>query len=118
MNCPRCGKPIDEHEAGRETDACFAVVVMGHVTQRTSVGGWLILDGAAALPYCSTDIAAAWVGILKFVGDITSVEISGPCYVGEQWQVGVGLEDAEAPTAPLAIVRACLKAAAEQEGKT
>ncbi|KKM40388.1 hypothetical protein LCGC14_1563870 [marine sediment metagenome] len=29
MNCPHCDKPIDEHEAGRETDACVAVVVMG-----------------------------------------------------------------------------------------
>jgi hypothetical protein len=29
MNCPKCGKPIDEHEAGRQTDACVAEVMMG-----------------------------------------------------------------------------------------
>jgi len=30
MNCPRCGRPIDEHDAGRETDYCVAEVVMGY----------------------------------------------------------------------------------------
>jgi hypothetical protein len=33
MNCKRCGRPIEEHEAGRKTDACIAEVVMGRKIQ-------------------------------------------------------------------------------------
>jgi len=52
--CPRCGKPVDEHEAGRCLDAWFAEVVMGwRWFQRTSDPAcvWLLppdtpVDGA------------------------------------------------------------------------
>ena len=40
--CSRCGKLVDEHEAGRETDACFAEVVMGHTLEPND--SWLTKD--------------------------------------------------------------------------
>ncbi len=46
MNCPHCETEIDEHEAGRETDVCIAIAVMGHMVRQRlcfpdpECGGW------------------------------------------------------------------------------
>lgn len=90
MNCPRCGKGIDKHVAGRETDACVAEVVMGWTTSEslpeTTQSGYYIVccdvdwywvdpDGKHKCsndsahgwipPKFSTDIAAAWMVVEK-----------------------------------------------------
>ena len=125
MNCPRCGKPVDEHEAGRETDACFAEVVMGHTVHYIDeVGGawWGETDGPGErgypLRHYSTDIAAAWEGLEqmqdKYWSQVLLGKEAGAGPHSAECEIGLYLHTPqwfnEAPTASLAIVRACLKA--------
>ena len=55
MTCPRCHKTPEKHEAGRETDACIAKVVMGYEEP----------FGDAWLRHYSTRIADAWEVVEK-----------------------------------------------------
>ena len=87
MNCPRCDTEVDEHEAGRETDACVAKVVMGELAllapspiyvgrfHWVRKGEWYLADGPKAVPYYSIDIAAAWevVGRVNKGGHIVEI---------------------------------------------
>ena len=128
MNCPRCGKPVDEHEAGRCLDAWFAEVVMGWVRLGCCPLYGSLWDDEAIfnamenggfthrrpcgctgiVPKASTSITAAWEGLDQFRrfsfhrGTFFWCAITLPS--------GRIADALEAPTAPLAIVRACLKA--------
>ncbi len=97
MKCPHCDIPIDEHEAGRETDVCVAVAVMGwEFVPKETVADLLTLhrssshEGkttedlvkvpngetyfpAARVPKHSSDIAAAW----EVVGRMAETQIPG-----------------------------------------
>ena len=116
MKCPNCNILIDEHPASRCLDALVAEKVMGwHDCEgyweddkviHTGAGGW----------YPSTSISAAWevveklgrafsIDCISFVGMNECTAIFAA--VGTSWNDGaIGT----APTAPLAICRAALKA--------
>ena len=98
MNCKRCDRPIDQHEAGSETDACVAVVVMGsskpvyphshpHINPiYTEDGYWICYpeykDGDVceweAIPF-STKIFQAWKVIEKLNSEGYCIEIMHDC---------------------------------------
>lgn len=123
MNCPHCQTEIDEHEAGR--------CLRGWVAE--SVMGWRVENGEDGLPahafpskdehvyllpdlgpqwYPDHDIAAAWEMVEKLGEDVT--HDIGVSYNGFQWFCEWGVQGQmhieTAPTAPLAICRAALKA--------
>ncbi len=133
MNCPRCDKPIDEHEAGRETDVCVAVVVMGWLDvkmsrddyggqpmpeERNEFGELLIWKPVPE--YSAPDgIAAAWE-VVERLRASRYVDI-GVDEHGAQVQIDVLREgnwetggSTRADTAPLAICRATLKAVSNE----
>ena len=98
----------DELEAGYELDALVAEKVMGLVKGSF---GWINSDTAIpiALPLYSTDIAAAWEVVERFKDWDWKLYSHGE---GESFVIykdGTHYE-ATAPTAPLAICRAALKA--------
>ena len=139
MNCPRCGKAVGEHEAGRCLDAWFAEVVMGwcevslnrpgYETHHSGLGR--NNDGVMVyVPNYSTDIAAAWSG-LERIGEQTGMsggvwrdpeepperlygaDFLIPYDYGDGQASDLCVQD-EAPTAALAIVRACIKVKLEE----
>lgn len=62
MNCPTCGLDIGEHPASRCLDAWIAKMLFGWDGQRKSLKQlWPV---KRAVPYYSTDMAAAW-GIVE-----------------------------------------------------
>ena len=141
MKCPHCDIPIDEHEAGRETDVCVAVAVMGwEFVPKETVADLLTLhrssshEGkttedlvkvpngetyfpAARVPKHSSDIAAAWEVVAKLYGRNGGYFMLErfDSELGGDWRSVLGIEDVDgiAPTAPLAICRAALKAVGE-----
>ena len=62
MKCPRCNLPIDEHTAGRETDACVAEAVMGWEWRYAFGGDKYWFPGAVQVSQWnpSENIADAW----------------------------------------------------------
>ncbi len=121
--CPHCGKAIHEHEAGRCLDAWFAEVVMGHLLGKHRNGAYYVRATSHGLPLYSTEIAAAWQGLdtlMEFGKGAYWWNLKGAPRVEAIVQLRKGDDDAYAyaDTAPLAIVRACIKAKlAEQEKK-
>ena len=137
MHCPHCKTEIDEHEAGRKTDVCVAVVVMGWKQSdqgprdpenwRSYPDEWYEkpdghLENVTNVPEFSTSIAAAWdvVGRLPYYvvlrREDTRESIVGE-YAGD-WRCSLGYAgsfpydvtwEIVAPTAPLAICCAALK---------
>ena len=140
MNCKRCKKPISDHQAGSETDACVAVVVMGstkpiyphshpHINPiYTDDGYWICYpeykDGDIceweAIPF-STKIFQAWKVVEKMSGLQLPSHV-GPTMLhrlrecsGKGWGVifcsDFGYKgEFFAPTPELAICRASLEA--------
>jgi hypothetical protein len=136
MNCPRCDKPIDEHEAGPETDACVAVVVMGsnkpvykhsapHIDPIFDKrdGYWMCYpeyeEGDVckweAIPF-STTINNAWKVVEKIaktnyvdIGvDKHGGQVQIDAFVDGSWELGF-VESTAAETTELAICRTALK---------
>ena len=121
MNCPRCGKLVDKHRATRETDACFAVVVMGWDIDSCSVHKTEAFgcppgkQYGRGVPFYSTDIAAALSGLEKFsdwrmTKDPSIFAVLSGSYMRVEIFTAPGYAEANAPTLPLAIVRASMKA--------
>ena len=130
IKCPHCDTSVDEHEAGRKTDVCVAVVVMGIVVPDWGPDTPCPINGSEMRwteerAWCydhsewhygpaqeySTDIAAAWE-VVGRMGDVLRRLLRNKG--SEKWEcifdyVHVGT----APTAPLAICRAALKAVGE-----
>jgi len=138
MNCPYCDTPLDEHEANRCLDAWFHVVVMGlkvwdnclapypntsrmfdprrmteHKTDNTKCIG-------NPIDYYSTDIAAAWAGVLW----MRTLEFAAQCSWSEHLTDSITARVDEAPTGcrinilgllahlePVDIIRASIKLA-------
>lgn len=113
MNCSHCDKPIDDHEASHQTDACVATVVFGAT-------GWekpfihTVIMRMFPLPY-SADMTEAWkiVDKLSKEGKIKTWSFcrqfgtdGGWLLLHNKWIPN----DVFAPTAQLAICRAALKA--------
>lgn len=95
---------IDAMEAGREMDALVARQVMGWPEQDCHPGA---LAWAGWSP--STDIDSAWDVVEKMI-EKHRVDLHG-LRGGKDWRCWVaGFDHADAPTAPLAICRAALKA--------
>ena len=132
MNCKRCNRPIDDHQAGPETDACVAVVVMEW--RQLEDGGPLVHpntnliygydkkdDIAEYVPHYSTSITDAWKVIEKMSG-LQLPNHVGPTMLhrlrecsGKGWGVifcsDFGYKgEFFAPTPELAICRASLEA--------
>jgi len=118
IRCPHCDTSVDEHEAGRCLDAWVAEDLMGwtrsvagnYPWQMTPPHGLVGRLKVYLVPKYSTDIAAAW----EVVGRVR--EGKGNCDM--QWRVEWGFSFGSdfyswAPTAPLAICRAALKAVGE-----
>lgn len=106
----------NELTAGRELDALVAEKVMGWAPRDAGAGDRLIYVGAWAhcesLPHYSTDIAAAWQVVEKLAADGLYVHV-GYCLGRTEASVNSPLDiidNAYAPTAPLAICLAALKA--------
>lgn len=99
----------DDMEAGRELDAMVVEKVMGVD----------ITSGSHRVPFYSTDIAAAWEVVEKLKSSSFYIEFYIEFYIN-RWQChfchetngGVNCRRSYAPTAPLAICRAALKAIA------
>ena len=134
LHCPTCGVEIDEHEATTCLDAWVAERVMGW----EKCNNWWMrpVDGEICRLVTaahsgswnpSQDIAAAWVLVEK-VADLHGCQFSIE-RVGRPWEIKCGRYGAVvsggdlwyerpdltlavyAPTAPLAITRAAIKAA-------
>ena len=116
--CPRCGK--EEHEAGRETDACVAELVMGW---EYDGGVWYYQEdkGMIGLPEFSTSIADAWSVVEKMKDNDELASITCGDWRNGKWNSWVvqlqALGEGEAPTAPLAICRAALKIYGDKDGE-
>ena len=118
MNCPRCGKPIDEHEAGTCMDAWVAKTVMGLNISHLGVvweegymedgmDGWdgfvcprcktpeSMLDKVPCAKHYSTDISAAWEVVERFrKGDYSHPKnITVACVIEMTVYDGVSHED-------------------------
>jgi hypothetical protein len=118
MKCTVCTKSIESHEAGRETDRCVAEK-LGYKFHQPIPGHWICGSDEAAIapdgggifcvpcqgiPSYSEDIQDAW-GLVEKMNNI-DMSIS---HLGIRIWFGENLgEQAEAPTAPLAISRAFL----------
>jgi len=108
----------DDVVASRELDALVAETVMGWEQVAPDSIWWQVGQRLIEAPPFSTDIGAAWqmvehmrrrrrfVQITCPVGDEIAVDIEGPN--------GETLESSWAESAPLAICRAALKAAADR----
>jgi len=124
---------IDEMEAGQEMDIAVAVHVMGlpepkvspinfrlihHFIEETYPGSGKYKenkDKQQSLKNYSTDIAAAWGVVEKMQDYQKPPQISHPLHLKYRWWVNkwwacIGLSEALAETASLAICRAALKA--------
>ena len=116
MHCPHCKTEIDEHEAGRCLDAWVADGVMDLTVHPSAFGSdWVTVRGV--VPDYSTDIAAAWEVVGRRVWTFVDLD-----WDEEGWRSffhfetdsgGIDEVFAIAPTAPLAICRAALKAGGE-----
>jgi hypothetical protein len=116
MNLTR--EQIENMEAGREMDSEIAVLIFGkEVSRQLSANGKYHqedVDGSnrIELPHYSTDIAAAWQVVNKFLKDRIEVQVhylfEGECDNGIDWTCLIGEAMAEAETAELAISRAAL----------
>ena len=122
-------KASDVIEAGRETDARVAEVVMGWIEYRPSFDGsrrFHMPEGVESPSgwhpvkcgddWCpSTSISDAWEVVEK-VSARVSMEYVFELYLheGGTWEAGFGMESAYADTAPLAICRAALAALEER----
>jgi len=121
MNCKACGLPIDEHEAGRKLDACVAEAVF----EREPMNGrhglhsngdieyhWGYPVGHSVAGKYSTDIAATWQVVEKL--SFNHVQVDKTDDRTDLWYCAISLrpraQSAFAPTAPLAICLAALKA--------
>ena len=133
MNCPKCDKPISDHDAGPETDACVAIVVMGsnepvyahspHIDPiYTDDVYWVCYPdyeegdkcGWKAIPF-STKIFQAWKVIEKMACDYGTEGHNGIAMIYENDKYYFEFprpawEEAETDSAPLSICRAALKA--------
>ena len=129
MKCSRCGRPIDEHEAGRETDYCIAEVVLNLTCLHDPQTGILLPVDIQVKQY-STDLSAAMERVvfkLKTDGAAFGIKPS----FGRAWQaefyVPLTKDDARraegygnwkywarAETLPLAICHAALKLAIDK----
>jgi len=133
-------KDIDNLEAGRELDALVAEKVMGW-KRGEGIGGdpiWLT-DVTDWIPYIndhplawnpSASISAAWTVLEKFRRDgkewelvigLNNYTISNMSSDGQflnGWTYNDGIILVDAPTAPLAISRAALKAALNRDKET
>ena len=108
---------IDKLEAGRKLDALVAEKVMGWISGNsatvTTTGDVKWFE----TPAYSTSISAAWEVVEKFEdsevfrNDDDNGPIEWHCRLG-YWKTGI-LGHGIAPTAPLAICRAALKAVVE-----
>ena len=108
MTCPRCHKTPEEHEAGRETDACIAKVVMGYEEP----------FGDAWLRHYSTRIADADDIMKKWEneGRLYYLRRSGKkfkIYLGKPNEIDA-VYSAEGDTKEIAICRAALMASKEE----
>ena len=123
MTCPRCGK--EEHEAGRETDACIAHLVFGH--EFCPIHHGYFCCGRIANSHYSTDIADAWsvVEKMKQKGAAFGIDARWSNICTANFYVPLARDDprrddgygnweykGEAETYPLAICRAALEATA------
>lgn len=114
--------PVSELE-GRELDVAVHREVFDHEVTRTSNSSPSSSPGSTALeyrdetgalvPHYSSNIAAAW----KVVGEATAADFD--LQTDGTWRVRCWMEAskgyAEAPTAPLAICRAALRAVRSQD---
>ena len=128
MNCSRCNTPIDEHEASPCMNMWVDAVVFdwhhgsGEVYLDRESDAWRTVDGnlrlrtsdrPGPLPKYSTDIAAAF-SILEEKAFRFDVGTDSMLYL---CRFRTGLTNsviASAPTVPLAICRAALKAYQEK----
>ena len=133
MNCPHCNTRIDEHEANRCLDAWVAEAVMGWKIRNNPdipsiVEYWdgTLLTGLKyeywrEPPYFSDDIAAAWEVVGRLYGRNGGYFMLErfDSELGGDWRTVLGVEDIDgvAPSAPLAICRAAIKAAYVGEDK-
>lgn len=88
VKCPNCNNPIDEHEAGRETDACIAIVVMKWVPDPEYKDGEITFFNKSGFGktgtrwdrarHASTEIEEAW----EIVNTL----------VGMNWKVFIGMD--------------------------
>ncbi len=121
-NCPNCNNPIDEHEAGRKTDACVAIVIMGWRPHMIADHVWVgestnnLINKEEWLP--SKNIADAWEVVEKVIQDnAMTLRWYNPdgrtSHIGVTFGFGFGNKiGAQAFTAPLAICRAALNVVA------
>ena len=113
MNCPFCKIDIDEHEAGDCLDAWICQSIFNELPEKRDCAHGSIpvnKDGTIFLiPFYSTDMGAAWKVVEKVKKRWMFLS-----WTGKQWNIGFHEQTvAFAPTAPLAIVRAAIKAVAE-----
>jgi len=108
MTCPRCHKTPEEHEAGRETDACIAKVVMGYEEP----------FGDAWLRHYSTRIADADEIMKKWENEGRLYHLR---WNGKNYMVDLSKSDeiyavysVEGDTKEIAICRAALMASKEE----
>ena len=124
IKCPNCKNPIDEHEAGREMDACIAIVVMKWIPDSEHMDGKITYFNKSRFGkqgirwdrarHTSTEIEEAWKVVEK-IGNNNLITMTGYLYDGREnwWSVKLrGLGPIRASTVPLAICRAALNAVA------
>ena len=140
LNCPECGVPVDEHDAGRCLDAWIHSLVMGkrvytqdELAERnerghsfiivTTIDGEIVNYDDSTIPRYSTDIAPSQrvVNKLDDDGKIISLNVVNRFIPKRQVVVVIEKEDetaihnrryitGKALTPPLAICRAKIKA--------
>ena len=136
LNCPRCNKDVDEHEAGRCMDAWIAEAVMelpprehtfryeeGNTPDGTD--GWAgfqcsycdaaVGSAAPCLLYYSTQIADVWTVVDRLQGEPEQFffGIRRTPAVDGRWHVEFGALFAADENLCLAICRAALKSVTE-----
>lgn len=123
MNCPHCDTPIDEHAATRCLDWWVETVCFPERIESNWHGQYANWD---RMKYYGTDIAAAW-DVMKKLAELGDVMLEW--WRDDEWCLftmpmvssiwprnsdGLGKRPgACAPTAPLAICRAAIKAVSE-----
>ena len=123
MICPRCKKPIADHDAGRETAACVAEVVMG--MEQVAYGMW---SDESGLMMELADYSTSWAEIesvseaMILNGDWLSLTYrTGDLKPHETWGWFARFRNSNqcsaAITAPLAVCRAALSAMAGGGGR-
>ena len=109
---------IDKLEAGRELDALVAQAVFNEeVRQKRAVHDIdnLYISGELPLPQYSTDISAAWQVVEKIKHTLFIIRQDDAWFIGSSDKLYHDNMNiiSEAPTAPLAICRAALKAVSQ-----